>query len=96
MTRSNIAYDLLQATKNSSKSLGNNKVQEVRQIYFLICNSCYWSASYFGVDDLCTLLTHYSPVMYAIHIILELLPISTDESFRIEYSQIRGIAIEFL
>jgi hypothetical protein len=34
--------------------------------------------------------------MYAIHIILELLPISTDESFRIEYSQIRGIAIEFL
>ena len=64
MTRSNIAYDLLQATKNSSKSLGNNKVQKVRQIYFLICNSCYWSASYFGVDDLESLSAPSSHIIH--------------------------------
>jgi hypothetical protein len=95
MTRLNIIYDLLQA----SKSLENNKVQEVRRIYLVICNSCYWCASYFGVDDsesLSAPSSHIFECRVCNSHNTELLPISTNESFKIEYSPTRGIAIEFL
>jgi hypothetical protein len=53
----NVEYDLLlQKTKLSSniKERENNNmiVQPTDHIYFVICNSCYWCASYFSIDDL--------------------------------------------
>jgi hypothetical protein len=62
----NIAYDLLQTAKLSSKTTNTIKenreiLQPVDRIYFLICNSCYWCVSYFGIDYLGSLsgsLTH--------------------------------------
>jgi hypothetical protein len=103
MVRLNIEYDLLQTTKLSSNTVDlkreNNKILErTSQVYFVICNSCYWCASYFGIDDLESLSGSLSHVLDC-HVCnshnTELIPISTDESFRIEYNLIRGMGLEF-
>ena len=39
-------------TKLGSKSDENVVDAAIDKIYFVICNSCYWYASYFGIDDL--------------------------------------------
>jgi len=100
VNRLNIAYDLrLKQAKLSSNTLENNEIlQPIDKIYFVICNSCYWSASYFGIDDLESLSGSSSHVLNC-HVCnshnTELMPIATDESFRIEYSLTRGMEIEF-
>ena len=92
-TRLNIVYDLpLKKIELPPNTIENNK------IYFVICNSCYWCASYFGIDDLKSISASSSHVLDC-HVCnshnTELIPISTDESFRIEYSLTRGMELEF-
>ena len=74
-------------------------MQPIDKIYFVICNSCYWCETYFGNDDLESLSGSSSSHVLDCHVCnsqnTELIPISTDESFRIEYSQTRGMEIEF-
>jgi predicted Zn-ribbon and HTH transcriptional regulator len=95
----NVEYDLLlQKTKLSSniKERKNNNtiVQQTDHIYFVICNSCYWCASYFSVDNVesssqvprCHLCNSHNT---------ELTPISSNESFRINYNVTRGMEMEF-
>jgi hypothetical protein len=103
MVRLNIVYDLLQTTKLSSNAIDtereNDKIlQLTSQVYFVICNSCYWCASYFGVDDLESLSASSSHVIDC-HACnsrnTELIPIATDESFRIEHGLTRGMELEF-
>ena len=97
--RLNIAYDLLLKTnKLSSNPINteseiNNVIQPINHIYFVICNFCYWCASYFGTDNLES-ASHLlnCPVCNSP---TELIPIRTDESFRIEYNHARGMEIEF-
>jgi hypothetical protein len=95
LIRLNIAYDL----RLKKAKLKNNEIlQPIDKIYFVICNSCYWCASYFGIDDLESLSASSShvldcPICNSHN--TELIPISTDESFRIEYSLTRGMEIEF-
>ena len=95
--RLNIAYDMLQTTKLSSDTLereNNSVLRHTDHIYFVICNSCYWCASYFSIYDLesssqvlrCQLCNSHHT---------ELVPISSNESFRIHYSVTRGMEIEF-
>ena len=93
----NIEYDLLQSTKLSSNALNkeNNKIlHPINKFHFVICNSCYWCASYFGIDDL-----ESSSQVLRCHLCnshnTELIPISSDESFRIEYNVTRGMVMEF-
>jgi hypothetical protein len=99
-TRLNIVYDLpLKKIKLSPITIENNKIlQHVDKIYFVICNSCYWCASYFGLDDLESLSGSSSHVLDC-HVCnshnTELMPISNDESFRIEYSLTNGMEMEF-
>jgi hypothetical protein len=75
-------------------------LQPIDKIYFVICNSCYWCASYFGIgiDDLESLSASSSHVLDC-HVCnshnTELIPISTDKSFRIEYNATKGMEIEF-
>ena len=99
MVRLNIVYDLLQTTKISSNTIEDYEIsQPIDKIYFVICNSCYWCASYFGLDDLESLSGSSSHVLDC-HVCnshnTELMPIATDESFRIEYSLTRGMEEEF-
>ena len=99
-TRLNMVYDLpLKKIKLSPITIENNKIlQPIDKIYFVICNSCYWCATYFGIDDLEYLSGSSSRVLNCpicnSHN-TELMPIATDESFRIEYSLTRGMEIEF-
>ena len=91
--------DLLQTTELPSNTIENNTIlQPIDKIYFVICNSCYWCASYFGIDDLESLSGSSSHVLDC-HVCnshnTELMPIATDESFRIEYSQTNGMEMEF-
>jgi hypothetical protein len=99
-TRLNIVYDLpLKKIKLSPITIENNKIlQHIDKIYFVICNSCYWCASYFGFDDLESLSASSShvldcPICNSHN--TELMPITNDESFRIEYSLTRGMELEF-
>ena len=99
-TRLNMVYELpLKKIRLSPITIENNKIlQDIDKIYFVICNSCYWCATYFGIDDLESLCGSSSHVLDC-HVCnshnTELMPITNDESFRIEYSLTRGMEIEF-
>ena len=44
---------LLETTKHSSEIIENkNILRRINHIYFLVCNSCLWCATYFGINDL--------------------------------------------
>lgn len=98
--RLNIEYDLLlQKTIFSSRSKDNERennavLQRTDHVYFVICNSCYWCASYFGIDDL-----ESSSKVLSCHVCnshnTDQIPISSNESFRINYNVTRGMEIEF-
>jgi hypothetical protein len=90
MVRLNLVYDLLQTAKISSSTVDAKREKLTDQIYFVICNSCYWCATYFGIDVSLSLACHGCNSQNT-----ELLPISTDESFRIEYSPTRGLEMVF-
>ena len=96
-TRFNIVYDLLQTTKLSSNTIEekNNKfIHPINKIHFVICNSCYWCATYFSIDIMdsssqvlrCQLCNSHNT---------ELIPISLNESFRINQNVTRGMEMEF-
>lgn len=99
MDRLNLVYDLLQTTKISSSSSPGDveRKKYTDEIYFVICNSCYWCATYFRFDISLSSLPSSSPL--ACHTCslrnTELIPISTDESFRIKYNSTRGMEVEF-
>lgn len=92
MVRLKIIYDLLQTTKNSSGTVDVKREKHTDRIYFMICNSCYWCATYYGIDvSLSSPLACHACGLHN----TELMPISTDESFRIEYNPKRGMGLEF-
>jgi hypothetical protein len=98
--RLNIEYDLIhQKTKFFSSFKDNERednsvLRPTDHIYIVICNSCYWCASYFSIDDL-----ESSSQVLKCHVCnshnTELIPISSNESFRIDYNITRGMKIEF-
>ena len=95
----NVEYDLLlQKTKLllniEEKEINNTIVQSTDHIYFVICNSCFWCASYFSIDNLDS-----SSKVLRCHLCnscnTELTPISSNESFTIDYNVTRGMEMEF-
>ena len=91
MVRLNLVYNLLQA-KIASNTLDRKKDKRIGPISFVICNSCYWCATYFGIDP----LSSSSPSCHDCNShATELIPILTYESFRIKYNPTRGMEIEF-
>ena len=93
----NIVYDLLQTTKLSLNTIDrkNNKfIHPINKIHFVICNSYFWCASYFSIDNMET-----SSQVLRCHLCnshnTELIPISSNESFRIDYNATRGRQMEF-
>lgn len=89
---------LLQKTKFSSNTIerenNTSALRRIDHIYFVICNSCYWCASYFSIDDLETSLKVLRCHVCNSHDTMQI-PISTNESFRIDYNVTRGMEIEF-
>lgn len=66
----------------------------INHIHFVICNSCFWCASYFSIDNMdtssqvlrCRLCNSHNT---------ELIPITSNESFRIDYHDTQGMQMEF-
>ena len=103
---SNIEYDkLFQITKPSFNNIkpefdgreprkSDILLRPTDHIYFVICNSCFWCASYFSIDNL-----DFSSQVLRCHLCnscnTELIPISSNESFRINYNLTRGMEMEF-
>ena len=101
----NIEYDkLLQITNASSNNIkefsgGESRKSDIMlrpadHIYFVICNSCFWCASYFSIDNLDS-----SSNVLRCHLCnsrnTELILISSNESFTIDYNVTRGMEMEF-
>ncbi len=62
--------------------------------YFMICQTCFWCASYIDIIDNIDAL-HYKVCPICNHTTIELLPISNGEHYRFENSTTRGIILEF-
>ena len=90
---------LLETTKHSSKIIENkNILRHINHIYFLVCNSCLWCATYFGINDLESLSaspTHALSCHLCNSCNTELMPISADVSSRMKYGITSGMEIEF-
>jgi hypothetical protein len=92
--RLNFEDDFLLQTKLASNALDKDVGRSVNHIHFVICNTCYWCASYFSIDNMetssqvlrCHLCNSYNT---------EVIPISSNESFRIDYNVTRGMQMEF-
>ena len=78
-----------EATKHSSDIIKNNGIlRHIDHSYFLICNSCLWCATYFGIGDLeslCASQTHALSCHICNSCNTELIPISADVSSEMEY-----------
>jgi hypothetical protein len=93
--RLNFEHDfLLQRRELASNVLDKDGEYSVNYIHFVICNSCYWCASYFSIGNMET-----SSQVLRCHLCnshnTELIPISPNESFKIDYNMTRGIEMEF-
>jgi hypothetical protein len=93
--RLNFEHDfLLQRTKLASDALDKDVERPVNHIHFVICNSCYWCASYFSIDNMETSSQVLRCLLCNSHD-TELIPVSSNESFRIEYNVTKGMETEF-
>lgn len=56
--------------------------------YFILCGSCFWSASSFNDDFIsrCPLCDYTD---------IDIIPICVNEVFMLDYNPIRGVSIEF-
>jgi hypothetical protein len=93
----NMEYELLLQKANLSSNIERTDdkiVRPVDHIYFVICNSCYWCASYFGIEGLDSSSQNLGCHVCNSHD-TELIPVSTNESFRIDYNVTRGMEMEF-
>ena len=74
-------------------------LQSTHPIYFVICKLCHWCATYFNINDTGSPSSSLSLYSLACHTCnsnnSELIPISTDESFRINYTPAMGMEMEF-
>ena len=88
-----------QTIKHSSDITKNNEIlRHIDRSYFLICNSCLWCATYFGIDNLeslCASQTHALSCHICNSCNTELLPISADVSSGMEYDITSGMEMEF-
>ena len=88
-----------QTTRHSSDIIKNNEIlRHIDHSYFLICNSCLWCATYFGINDLESLSgspTHSLSCHICNSCNTKLMPISADVSSRMEYSITSGMEMGF-
>jgi hypothetical protein len=83
---------------NTIERENNAIVRSIDRIYFVICNSCLWCATYFGIDELESLSSSPTHAL-SCHICnscnTKLMPISADVSSRMKYGVSTGMEIEF-
>ena len=95
-------------TEEMTKATGQNKHQEtidhtkqekkaepISRRYFLICQTCFWCASY--IETICNMdELPYKGCPTCKDNRVESLPISYDECYHFEYTPTRGVVLKFL
>ena len=86
--------DVCKTRIRDNNNNNNNTINE--GVNFLICNTCFWCASIYSspYSNTNNISIARCPLCYDSG--LELIPISKDESFRINYTPKAGIVLEFL
>ena len=86
-------------SQQTTKHYSDNKIlRHVDHIYFLVCNSCLWCATYFDIDNLeslCASQTHALSCHICNSCNTKLIPISADVSSEMEYDVTSGMEMEF-
>ena len=78
---------------NKKNTTAEKKVTSTRR-YFLICQTCFWCASLIDrLDDIQNLFVNICPTCNDNNI--ESLPISYSEHYHFEYTETRGVELEF-
>lgn len=72
------------------------RYQKRGDIYFAICNSCFWCASYISTNTDNT--SYYTPAKCpgCLKGSIESIPIAQNEGYTFDYSEKRGVTLEFL
>jgi hypothetical protein len=88
--------NLLKATdqKHQSTIQTKNENELTSRKYFMICQTCFWCASYIDIMDDTDALP-YKACPTCNHTAIELLALSNDEHYRFEYTTKRGVILEF-
>jgi len=88
-TIENMHQEVLDYTKRKEKL---STVRPTTQRYFMICQTCFWCASYTNImGDMDAL-----PYKACNHTAIELLPLSNGEHYRFEYTTLQsGVILEF-
>ena len=76
-------------SQSGQNSLGPQSYAHPRRINFLICRLCFWCASYLYASykdaEKCPMYNNS----------IESIPVSNQEEFGFEYSQLRGVTLHF-
>lgn len=98
MIKSSHPYHLKQTSSKDFTSIENdwsNRGNQISsKIYFLLCESCFWTASYLST----TFSNKKDPITHCplcIRQKLESMPISDNEEYLFEYDVKRGVILEF-
>ena len=82
-----------QTNKKNNTAVTMKKVTSTRR-YFLICQTCFWCASFIGrLGDTHNLFVKMCPVCNDNNI--ESLPLFYNERYHFEYTVARGVELEF-
>jgi hypothetical protein len=90
--------EIWQSEAQTKATIQKEKLSTVRpttQRYFMICQTCFWCASYIGTMDMMNELP-FGACPTCNDNKVESLPILYDESYRYEYTPTRGVVLEFL
>ena len=87
--------ELVQATDQKRQSrIQTNKENEPSRKYFMICQTCFWCASYIDImGDMDAFSYKVCPTCN--HTAIELLSLSEGEHYRYECTATRGVILEF-
>ena len=87
--------DLVNATDQKYQStIQTNKQNESSRSIFVICETCFWCASYIDITGDMDALP-YKACPTCNHTAIELLPLSYGEHYHFEYTATRRVILEF-
>jgi hypothetical protein len=78
-------------TKKNLTTTDNRTTSVIKKIDFLLCNSCFWCASYLNVEN--ALITFQCPSCKEKAI--EWMPISLNDAYSFDYTPATGVILEF-
>ena len=85
-----VRFSMIAFSTSSSFDINRDKIKLPRQIYFLLCSTCYWCASDISGKSKFTKCPSCNSVE------VESMPLSDNELYKFDYHPKRGVTLEFL